>query len=658
MIAAVMLAPGSFVASSPLLAAETTAAAQQPNAETTRTQLRAKIDEANRVPEAPHDTASWTAMRSAMNDARDLAGNASASAAELAAATAKLQTTIGGLQPRVVVPFDGPRLGLSASHVATSREGPVNHVALRWAATDAWDLYEIYRRPAAGGEAIKIYSGRGASFHDYGLPEGAFVYRLIARRNNGESLSSNIAEIATMALPASAQEYSNQTGTGAQVHRPLKIGDTYWRFDMVTGPGRRILHFIARTSKDGINWEDGPIVLDQNSHPDLRDCKLEALSFIYDEVRDRVVWWCHWEVSGSSYAHGKALVASAKPGEPFTVHHVYTPLGIQVRDMSLFIDDDKQGYLVAASNVPGQGANSTLYIFKLNEDYTDAAEVVIKLLDGMHREAPHILKREGIYYLFFSESAGWYPSRAGYLSSRSLSGGWSELRPIANTSTFSAQSGGLQDFGTGQRFAPVFMPNRWVRGEGTSRNVMIPISLVDGFAFGDYSSTLLVDRDSDLIVPLHAGRLLSQDRPVVASIPGMPGHEPEKAFDGDYYTFFRSETRNWPFTVDVDLGTPSQIRNVQISWHIHKGSEAYYKYTIEGSDNGREWRVLLDRTDDSDTTVSRTYGFTSDLLPDAPTARHLRINVHRAVLHNNPNNWYPPTLYEVKVFGDRATGRR
>ena len=39
-------------------------------------------------------------------------------------------------------------------------------------------------------------------------------------------------------------------------------------------------------------------------------------------------------------------------------------------------DDDGQGYLVAASNVPGQGANATLTLFKLNADYTDVTGIV------------------------------------------------------------------------------------------------------------------------------------------------------------------------------------------------------------------------------------------------------------------------------------------
>ena len=151
----------------------------------------------------------------------------------------------------------------------------------------------------------------------------------------------------------------------------------------------------------------------------------------------------------------RAFVATAKPGGRFTVHHIYNPLGVQVRDMSVFVDDDQQGYLVAASNVAGEGANATLTIFKLNDDYTDVTGIANKVMEGEYREAPHIVKKDGFYYLFFSEAAGWYPSRGGYVSSRSLEGRWSEPRPIGNT-------GGNMPHGQnagflGERFNPLLL---------------------------------------------------------------------------------------------------------------------------------------------------------------------------------------------------------
>ncbi len=554
-------------------------------------------------------------------------------------------------EERKVLPDLGPRIALSASLFATDRQGPVNNVALMWATAEPHDSFEIHRASGQSGNFTKIYTGQGASFNDYGLADGTYSYKLVAYRD-GEALTSNVEQITTMAMPEGVKDYSNQTGTGASLWEPLKVGDLYYRFPSER-EGKGLKAMWVETSRDGKNWERGAVVMDRSSHPDLDDYKVEAVNRFYDEKHDRIVYWAHWE-RAQGYGSGRAMVATAKPGERFTVHHIYNPLEIRVRDMSVFRDDDGQGYLIAASNVPGQAVNETLYIFKMNADYTDVTGIVTKVMEGRHREAPHLIKTGGYYYIFSSQTAGWYPSQAGYNSATSLDGPWSDLRPIGNSSTFSAQSGGILDYGHGKAYVPIFVPNRWIRGEGTNGNVALPLHTAQGFAFADYAPTLLLDPAQDLVVPLHEGRLLSQDQPASSSIPGSKDHEVGKAFDGDYATFFRSDEKKWPFTVTTDLGTVCKVRNVQISWHIHRGSEAYYKYTIEGSLDGKEWRVLLDRTNDKDTIVSKTYGFSSDMLPDAPSVRQVRINVQRAVLHNNPNNWYPPTLYEVKVYGEKG----
>lgn len=620
-----------------------------------KAKLNDKLKEAAGYSEKKYSIASWMELRAAMTAARQVADKAGVTPAELQTAIDGVQKKIGTLEERKILPDISPKIALSASLFATDRTGAVNNAALQWATADPCDSYEVYRAPGKSTDYVKVYSGQGASCNDYGLAVGSYTYKLVAHRA-GTALTSNIAQVTTGRLPARVSEYSNQTGDGVDaLGEPLKVGKTYYRF-----PGKRdgkTMTFIVQTSTDGKVWKDGPVVMDASSHPDLDDFKFEASTLFYDKKSDRIVWWCHWERSGSSYAHGRAMVATAKPGERFTVHRIFNPLGVQVRDMSVYVDDNRQGYLVAASNVPGQGANATLYIFKLNADYTDVTGITNKAMENEYREAPHIIKTGGFYYLFFSQAAGWYPSRAAYVSARSLDGRWSDPRYLGNPSTFSAQSGGILHYGHGSAFVPVLMANRWIRGEGTSRNSVLPLHCAEGFAFGDYAPTLLLDPAKDQVIPLYMGALLSQDRPATASIPGSPGHDAGKAFDGDYATSFQSDEKTWPFTVTTDLGEVCTVRNVQISWHIHKGSEAYYKYTIDGSIDGKEWRVLLDRTDDKDTLVSKTYGFSSDLLPDASQARYVRITVQRAVLHNNPNNWYPPTLYEVKVYGDNRLAK-
>ena len=611
------------------------------------------VEQAKKFGEAEYTIQTWNQMRFAMNDAGNAADQQSTSASELNDVYAKLKSKVVALEKRTVTVSRGPTFGLSTSVFATNPSGLANNVALMWASSEPCDRFDVYRAAAEAGPFKKINACTGLSYNDYDLTDGTYFYRVDGYRG-GHKYSSNIASTSTLKLPAGLATFSNQQANDqALPDQPLKVGDTQYSFETVR-EGKALKHVLMKSSKDGKRWTDGVPVMDVNSHPDLADFKFEAGRIFYDKVNDQIVWWCHYELSGPHYGSGKAMVATAKPGQPFKVHHIYRPLGVEVRDMTIFVDDDQKAYLVAASNLPGQGANATMYIFRLNDTCDDVVEVVAKVLEDGYREAPHIFREGGYYYLLFSQAAGWYPSRGGYLSARSLAGPWSEARSIGNPSTFSSQSGGIIEFGTGGKFIPVMMGNRWIRGEGTSRTSALPIHFAEGFAFYDYAPALLHDAAQNVLVPLHMGRLLSQGRPAQASIPGKPGNEIAKAFDGDYNTLFQSDKKDWPFSITTDLGAKATVRNVQISWYIHKGSEAFYTYTIEGSLDGKRWSTLIDRTHIEDTVVSKTYGFTSDILPERSIARFVKIDVRGAHLHNNSSNWYPPSIYEVKVFGDRV----
>ncbi|MGN0593584.1 MAG: discoidin domain-containing protein [Hominimerdicola sp.] len=132
-------------------------------------------------------------------------------------------------------------------------------------------------------------------------------------------------------------------------------------------------------------------------------------------------------------------------------------------------------------------------------------------------------------------------------------------------------------------------------------------------------------------------------------IVNISGFSLQSAVDGSYDNAFVGE-KTWPFSIQIDLLKECNLSDIQISWYMCKGSEGYYTYYVEGSTDGINWTKLLDRTDESSDRVTNTYGFTNDAL--SGTARYVRLTVTNAHLHNNPNNnWYTPTIYEIRVLG-------
>lgn len=81
------------------------------------------------------------------------------------------------------------------------------------------------------------------------------------------------------------------------------------------------------------------------------------------------------------------------------------------RDDNLFVDDDDKAYFVSAAN-----HNADLIIYELTDDYLDVKTQVITLWRGGYREAPVIIKKDGVYFLFSSGCTGWVLNHAAHKS--------------------------------------------------------------------------------------------------------------------------------------------------------------------------------------------------------------------------------------------------
>ena len=524
-----------------------------------------------------------------------------------------------------------------------------DHAELQWSTTLSAKKYILYRSENKNSGYTEVYSGNGTSWQDNDMQMGKeYFYQLEVVTDKGSSYSG-IRSLKPCEVPGGLNTYDNQHGSSVVYETSgTKVGDKYYSYSLKSHSGKKDIYLAERTSTDGVHFGEERNVADSSQNSALENCKIESVHIEYAKKTGQIVVWAHWE-KPSGYSDGKALVITGTPGGKFKVHHVYNPLDIQVRDMAVFFDDDGTGYLIAAANKPGQGANATLYIFKMNADYSGVTEVVKTLHENQYREFPNMIKKDGYYFLFTSQAAGWYPSSGAYTVTKDLKGKWSGLRSIGNSSTFSSQSGWILDLQGKNQLMHAY---RWLKGNGTSGTTLCPLYFDKGFAFYDYCPTFKYSTKTGDLYPVQEGELLSQDKPASASIASNSGESPAKAFDGSYSSGFKAidKSKKWPFYLQVDLEKVCDLANIQTSWLIHKGSEAYYTYTVEGSIDGQKWEKLLDRTNKSDDTITKTYGFTSDMLKGR--ARYVRLNVKSAVPQNNPNNnWYTPNVFEVKVFG-------
>jgi len=101
--------------------------------------------------------------------------------------------------------------------------------------------------------------------------------------------------------------------------------------------------------------------------------------------------------------------------------------------------------------------------------------------------------------------------------------------------------------------------------------------------------------------------LLSYKKPVTVSSEEKE-HTAENVVDESIKTFWLATENNDKQWITIDLLKPAEIRAIQINYHDYKSDmygripDLYHQYTIEGSLDGKQWKLLIDKNNsDKDT---------------------------------------------------------
>lgn len=321
---------------------------------------------------------------------------------------------------------------------------------------------------------------------------------------------------------------------GGQVQQLTVDGQTkwYWIGEDKTNDYRPVGGIHMYSSDDLYNWVDEGVVLRTMESPEQFDTDpyfndlygqeseeqkeavfvdldknngvMERPKMLYNDKTGKYVIWFHadgrYPGSDADYGKAKAGVAvSDSPTGPFKLlgsyklHSHNDPNGNlgydgwegrgSVRDMNLFKDDDGTAYVIYSSE-----GNQTMYVSKLNEDYTALAadpSVAVEGVDftrnfeGWSREAPAMFKYQDKYYVVTSGCTGWSPNQAKYAVADHPMGPWTEIGDPCvdwgSGTTYDTQSTCVfpVDAENGKY---IYMGDRWNAGDlSESRYVWIPV---------------------------------------------------------------------------------------------------------------------------------------------------------------------------------------
>ncbi|PWV46130.1 family 43 glycosylhydrolase [Chitinophaga sp. S165] len=199
--------------------------------------------------------------------------------------------------------------------------------------------------------------------------------------------------------------------------------------------------FKVYSSKDLASWKDEGFLFDAQNPVWQTRCDGKTYGcfrphVVYNRKYGQYVLWINVydNVIGYRVFTGKSpLGPFVEVAEPELATNNNMPAaGLNNGDHDLFVDDDGTAYLALTD----WRAKGSIVIEQLKDDYlTGTGKITAVITDGQ-TEAPALFKRNGTYYVTYSDPNCGYCSGTGtsYKSASSVAGPWSPARKISDNS--------------------------------------------------------------------------------------------------------------------------------------------------------------------------------------------------------------------------------
>jgi hypothetical protein len=403
----------------------------------------------------------------------------------------------------------------------------------------------------------------------------------------------------------------NTVDTDGQAVRTRSGSHAYYNgtYNRYGGNPRGFREQYCYSSTDLVHWKNHGVIL-------RHDTDANRIEVLFNDSTKQYIMFLKYKGNGAHFA----IATSDKPEGPFTIQSISLIDNALIGDMSMFKDDDGAAYLCYVSWAKGTNAQHGIY--KMSPDYL-RPEKQIYLWDKGGREAPHLFKRNGLYYYGTSETAWIDSSGTQYYTARSLAGPWS--KPIKMQTPGSDNSWDSQcDFvlpvqGT-EGTTYLYVGDRWLRDAPAGRNggfVFLPME------FDGDTPVLRYHQDWDFNLrrgtwrPFDAARDLAAGKAVTASSE-TTGHAAGNVtksteFTNYIHTFWESDSAD-PQWLSVDLGEARDVNRVVLKWN----KAAAKAYRIQLSQDGQAWSDVF-------TSDTGSANVVADVSFPRQKARHVRV---------------------------------
>lgn len=302
-------------------------------------------------------------------------------------------------------------------------------------------------------------------------------------------------------------QFSDTSGNPVQAHGAgvIQVGSTYYWFGENRNADNTFRYVTVYRSTDLKTWVYDNNVLTQSSASELATSGIERPKVIYNSGTGQYVMWMHWE-NGTDYTQARVAVAvSSTVDGNYTYLGSFRPLGNDSRDMTVFRDDNGTAYLISATSV-----NANLNVYQLTSDYHGVDHLVRTLWAGSYREAPAMFKRSGVYFLMTSAATGWAPNQQQYATATSVSGTWSGLSSVGDSTGYASQTAYVLPVQGSAGTSYLYLGDRWAGAWGGSVNssdyVWLPLAFPSSTSLSmSYAGQVSIDTAAGTVTGLTSG---------------------------------------------------------------------------------------------------------------------------------------------------------